>query len=594
MSISNLIKGLVVIIFLLMQITVQAKQVMIIHTNDLHSYFKGPKYSDEGILGGYARVKSVIDELKRKAKAMKIPSIVIDGGDFGEGASFFYVNDGIESFKALDLLGVDAAVVGNHDFMLGGMKLGDQIRQSGLKAKLLSANIKFKEPIVQEELVHPQYSFNMDGKKITIIGLTTAEPHYQYPLLFEGSRVAAAVPAGLAQEIFARYGVVIDPSEFGDYTDELLHLEGVKKMYSKNAKKDWAINATMEIDKQKNDIKMKIPNYSDDELERRSPEGFQKPDLVIALTHLGVSIDKILTNLSSQIDVVVGGHSHTTLEQVEWTSNRKGRKIPIVQTGAHGLRVGELILNLKGQRDVEVVDYRLHRVDNNVNEDEKVKNFVTRAVMMRDQQFGGTFDEVIGYSEIPMSGYKNGKPNIEKTCWGEHMAKMNKEEMNADVGVHVAFFEGERSDPGPLTYGNIVDNFPHFRDYGDQGWRFSTFKGTGRFLKVLSSALRNLKKSYGLFLYGMNYKTFKLPEWLSWMPYIGEKTFLYAHEINGQELIDDQWYTVSFPAEIGQAIKGLVGENIRKIFPEFQESENKFYWTSMKEYIQKNSPLRCL
>lgn len=47
----------------------------------------------------------------------------------------------------LDALGVDVSVIGNHDFMLGGPILANQIKKANLKAVILSANLKNKNKL---------------------------------------------------------------------------------------------------------------------------------------------------------------------------------------------------------------------------------------------------------------------------------------------------------------------------------------------------------------------------------------------------------------------------------------------------------------
>lgn len=69
-------------------------------------------------------------------------------------------------------------------------------------------------------------------------------------------------------------------------------------------------------------------------------------DLVIALTHLGFDsetfTDPELVAATRNIDLVVGGHSHTFLEDVEYRSNLDGKMIPIVQSGEWGEWLGKL------------------------------------------------------------------------------------------------------------------------------------------------------------------------------------------------------------------------------------------------------------
>lgn len=69
-------------------------------------------------------------------------------------------------------------------------------------------------------------------------------------------------------------------------------------------------------------------------------------DMVIALTHIGFDSvgmnDPALVAGTRNIDLVVGGHSHTFLTDAEYRSNLDGRPVPIVQDGCWGLFVGQV------------------------------------------------------------------------------------------------------------------------------------------------------------------------------------------------------------------------------------------------------------
>ena len=72
----------------------------------------------------------------------------------------------------------------------------------------------------------------------------------------------------------------------------------------------------------------------------------EKCDLVIALTHIGYEgeafTDPMLVRASRNIDLVVGGHSHTFLENIEYETDLDGKPVPIVQDGCWGLFLGNL------------------------------------------------------------------------------------------------------------------------------------------------------------------------------------------------------------------------------------------------------------
>lgn len=69
-------------------------------------------------------------------------------------------------------------------------------------------------------------------------------------------------------------------------------------------------------------------------------------DMVIALTHIGFDSvgmnDPALVAGTRNIDLVVGGHSHTFLTDAEYRDNLGGRPVPIVQDGCWGLFVGQV------------------------------------------------------------------------------------------------------------------------------------------------------------------------------------------------------------------------------------------------------------
>ena len=73
-------------------------------------------------------------------------------------------------------------------------------------------------------------------------------------------------------------------------------------------------------------------------------------DLVIALTHIGwVTSDGLsdpeLVASTKGLDLVVGGHSHTFLDKMEYGVDLDGRSVPIVTDGCWGINTG--ILKMK-------------------------------------------------------------------------------------------------------------------------------------------------------------------------------------------------------------------------------------------------------
>ncbi|WP_276855879.1 bifunctional metallophosphatase/5'-nucleotidase [Bacteroides fluxus] len=74
-------------------------------------------------------------------------------------------------------------------------------------------------------------------------------------------------------------------------------------------------------------------------------------DVVICLSHLGIrnsygTADEDLVSKTRNIDVILGGHSHTFMEKPMNYLNADGKNIPVSHTGKNGIFVGELKLTL--------------------------------------------------------------------------------------------------------------------------------------------------------------------------------------------------------------------------------------------------------
>ena len=78
----------------------------------------------------------------------------------------------------------------------------------------------------------------------------------------------------------------------------------------------------------------------------------EKCDMVIALTHIGYVnegpvTDVVLIPQVRNVDLVVGGHSHTYLKDISYVKDLDGIEVPIVQDGEWGLQVGVLHVTQK-------------------------------------------------------------------------------------------------------------------------------------------------------------------------------------------------------------------------------------------------------
>lgn len=75
----------------------------------------------------------------------------------------------------------------------------------------------------------------------------------------------------------------------------------------------------------------------------------EKCDIVVCLSHLGWDIigidDTELMPQTRNIDIVLGGHSHSYFNEMEYVKDLDGREIPNDQNGKHGIYVGKITVD---------------------------------------------------------------------------------------------------------------------------------------------------------------------------------------------------------------------------------------------------------
>jgi 5'-nucleotidase/UDP-sugar diphosphatase len=483
------------LLIVVLSISAEARLIQILHTNDLHSYFPG--YQNH--TGGYARVMTKIKELRESASERGIEVLQLDAGDWGDGTSFYLSDDGADSIRALALIGTEVATIGNHDHILGGKILGEQIRRANVSTKFVAANLETTPDMELDEVVPPFVDLEKAGIKIRVIGLTTSDDTFEYSM---------------------RPGGIESPVLIGE----------------KEAK------AAKEAGK----------------------------ELVIALTHIGQLQDRVLARSSTSIDVIVGGHSHSKLSQIDWENNKNGKPIPIVQAWAHGLGVGSLLLDIDDTGKITVVEYKLHEVASPVAPHPEMEIFIAASAEKRDRLFSTSWNEIIGHTHTPIHGYKDGMSGRGQSCWGRHLARAVRKATGASVGINFAGFLGVGKAAGPVTFGDIVDNMPHIRKYGDQGWEIATIYMSGWKLKPLMAWAT--RRGYGIDFSGLGYKV--------------------SSRGDPVDTIDDKaTYRIAFPAEVAVAIKGSLPGY--RYYLRGLKFTGEYYWPVMTEYVKTNSPINC-
>lgn len=140
----------------------------VIHTNDLHAHVEPVKVGDK-MLGGYARLASVVLSLRENA----VNPIVLNAGDTFQGTLFFHEYDGLADLAILNLIGNQAAAVGNHEFDKGLAPLIEYARNA--RFPLLAANLDTSKLPELAAVVKKSTAIEVGGQRIGVIGCVPDE-----------------------------------------------------------------------------------------------------------------------------------------------------------------------------------------------------------------------------------------------------------------------------------------------------------------------------------------------------------------------------------------------------------------------------------
>ncbi len=151
----------------------------ILHINDLHSRIEpinkydstcAPDDDAEGkCFGGIARIKSKIDERREALNAAGKNTLTLDAGDQFQGSLFYTTYKGEVAAEFLNLLGVDAMAVGNHEFDDGPEGLAKFLELA--KFPVLSGNIVLENEAALKKKIPGLIVLEVGGEKIGVISV---------------------------------------------------------------------------------------------------------------------------------------------------------------------------------------------------------------------------------------------------------------------------------------------------------------------------------------------------------------------------------------------------------------------------------------
>ena len=194
----------------------EVSYLTVLHTNDNHGRFWHNKHGEYGM----AARKTLIDQLRREAKAKGHSLLLLSGGDINTGVPESDLQFAEPDFKGMSEIGYDAMAIGNHEFD-NSLEILDT-QQSWANFPFLSANIFDK--LTNTPRYQPYTIIKKNNLTIAVIGFTTtdtakiANPKHVGSLTFKKPE---AIAASLLSEIQQKHqpDITIAVTHMGHYVD---------------------------------------------------------------------------------------------------------------------------------------------------------------------------------------------------------------------------------------------------------------------------------------------------------------------------------------------------------------------------------------
>jgi len=396
----------------------------ILHTNDIHSELtphrsavNGHPERENHAVGGVARLATAMKEIRENKRKEGEPLLLFDVGDFLGGAPFAWLAlDGRASeLTIMQEMRYDAVTIGNHEYDYGPDALGQYLLRAG----------------------YP-------------------DAHQKTLVLASNTEAPATGPLG-AQGLYRKTGMF----KLGNGLKV-----GVLGLIGKEAILMMGETEGMRFLDQHETARRMVEELKE-----------QGADVIVALSHCGLAEDRELARKVLGIDIVIGGHCHTTL----FEPMLLGSTI-VVQAGRFGEYLGQLELAYNrgtGQVRLRNVENRhpfLIPIDSSFTCDADIDSLVQQCTLALNaytkEVTGGEFDDVM--STVARSDFVlSTLPPLSETALGNFVT---------DAMRFVAQeFTGKRVDMAGLASGSMRDSiFPNNSGYsgGDISF-YSIAQATG-------------------------------------------------------------------------------------------------------------------
>lgn len=332
------------------------RQIDILFLHDTHSHLNSFLTVENGqdvTLGGFANIMTLINQ----AKENNPDTLILDAGDFSMGTmvqTIFHTE--AAELQMLGYMGCEVTTLGNHEF---------DYRSSGLAGALNAASAS-AEPIPAMALC------NLDWETMESEGLTEEQQ--------------------LLKDAFDAYGmrdyIILDKggikiAVLGIFGEDSLSCAPTCVLKFKNASE--AAAATVKEIKEKEDV-----------------------DMIICVSHSGTNVDEkksedeILAKAVPDIDLIISGHTHTSLYEPIKHNNTY-----IVSCGSYGKNLGTLSMSQLPDGRWTCDSYSLVPITKDIQPDtaaqEKIDGFMEIVDSTYLSQFGYTRNQVLAQNTVEFS-----------------------------------------------------------------------------------------------------------------------------------------------------------------------------------------------
>lgn len=298
--------------------SIKSSEIVIVYTNDVHTYIANSVKKDDETVPAlrFSKIAKMVKDLKAQGKEV----LLVDAGDEIQGSSYGGIDDGEGIISLMNATGYDLATFGNHEFDYGTEQFYKVISKADYP--YISCNFHYTGTDKRIKDFSPYKIFEIAGKKVAFIGISTTDT------------ITSSTPANFQDNK-------------GNYIYAIDGLEKPEDLYS---------SVQNQIDEVKS-----------------------KADYIIALGHVGVSVDEIKNRVSSKdiiqntagLNAFIGGHSHSAFEG-EMIADREGKDVLSTQTGAYLSAAGVMTISKEGKisskfvYDYDSCDESVEKAENEV------------------------------------------------------------------------------------------------------------------------------------------------------------------------------------------------------------------------------------